>query len=61
MFIKRLVAIFALVGISLSVFAAEEVNVYSARKEALIKPLLDKFTHQTGIQVNLITGEADAL
>ncbi|GAA0351775.1 Fe(3+) ABC transporter substrate-binding protein [Bowmanella denitrificans] len=41
--------------------AAEEVNVYSARKEALIKPVLDKFTAQTGIKVNLITGNADTL
>lgn len=40
---------------------SEEVNVYSARKEALIKPLLDKFTAQTGIKVNLVTGKADAL
>lgn len=40
---------------------AEQVNVYSARKEALIKPLLDKFTKQTGIAVNLVTGKADAL
>lgn len=38
-----------------------EVNVYSARKEDLIKPLLDRFTAQTGIQVNLVTGKADAL
>lgn len=37
------------------------VNVYSARKEALIKPLLDDFSAATGIQVNLITGKADAL
>ena len=41
--------------------AAGEVNVYSARKEKLIKPLLDRFTEQTGIQVNLVTGKADAL
>ena len=41
--------------------AAEQVNVYSARKEALIKPLLDKFTQQTGISVNLVTGKADTL
>lgn len=41
--------------------AAGEVNVYSARKEALIKPLLDKFEEQTGVTVNLITGKADAL
>jgi iron(III) transport system substrate-binding protein len=35
--------------------------LYSARKEALIKPLLDKFTQQTGISVNLVTGKADNL
>jgi len=41
--------------------ATGEVNVYSARKEKLIKPLLDKFTEETGITVNLVTGKADAL
>ncbi len=41
--------------------AAEEVNLYSARKEDLIKPLLDKFTARTGIKVNLVTGKEDAL
>ena len=40
---------------------AEEVNVYSGRKEALIKPLFDEFTNETGIRVNLVTGKADAL
>jgi len=38
-----------------------EVNVYSSRKEALIKPMLDRFTAETGIQVNLVTGKDDAL
>tara|TARA_B100000780_G_C21087509_1_gene438172 strand:+ start:501 stop:1550 length:1050 start_codon:yes stop_codon:yes gene_type:complete len=41
--------------------ASGVVNVYSARKEALIKPLLDQFSKTTGIKVNLITGKADAL
>jgi len=41
--------------------ADKEVNLYSARKEQLIKPLLDKFTEQTKIKVNLVTGKADAL
>jgi iron(III) transport system substrate-binding protein len=40
---------------------ADKVNVYSARKESLIEPLLDRFTEATGIQVNLITSSADAL
>lgn len=39
----------------------DEVNLYSARKEALIKPLLDLFTQETGIKVNLVTAGGDAL
>ena len=40
---------------------AGEVNVYSARKEALVKPLFDAFTEESGIKVNLVAGKADAL
>lgn len=40
---------------------AEEVNVYSARKEALIQPVLQRFSDKTGIKVNLVAGKADAL
>ncbi|MDP2379584.1 MAG: extracellular solute-binding protein, partial [Pseudohongiella sp.] len=40
---------------------AAEVNVYSGREENLIKPVLDRFTAQTGIKVNLITAGADEL
>ncbi|MCF6354330.1 MAG: Fe(3+) ABC transporter substrate-binding protein [Candidatus Polarisedimenticolaceae bacterium] len=47
--------------LSAPVLAVEEVNVYSARKEALIKPLLERFTQQTGIKVNLLTGKAKTL
>lgn len=41
--------------------AAEEVNVYSARKEVLIAPLFERFTQQTGINVNLLSADAGAL
>lgn len=47
--------------LSLPASAEEEVNVYSARKEALIKPILDRFSEQADIKINLITGKADAL
>jgi iron(III) transport system substrate-binding protein len=40
---------------------ASEVNVYSGRKENLIKPLLDRFTTETGIKTNLVTAGADKL
>ena len=41
--------------------ASDEVNIYSARQESLIKPLLERFTEQTGTKVNLVTGKGDAL
>jgi len=53
-----LAAVFGLNGAAL---AAAEVNLYSARQEALIKPLLDQFTAATGIKVNLVSAKADAL
>ncbi len=40
---------------------AQEVNVYSARKEAMILPLLKRFKAETGIDFNLITAKADEL
>ena len=41
--------------------AGDEINVYSARKEAYIKPLLDQFGQTHDVQINLITAKADAL
>jgi iron(III) transport system substrate-binding protein len=40
---------------------AEEVNIYSARQEHLMRPLLDAFTKKTGITVNLVSAGEDAL
>lgn len=37
------------------------VTVYSARNEQLIKPLLDEFTKDTGIKINLVTDKAAPL
>lgn len=61
---KGLLGALLIIFFSLPIYAAEnlqEVNLYSARKEALIKPIIDDFSQQTGIKVNLITGKADAL
>ena len=41
--------------------AEQELNVYSARKEAYIKPLLDQFASEQNVTVNLVTSKADAL
>lgn len=56
----------AFLGLTLlfGAFAAhgsEEVHVYSARQENLIKPILDRFSEETGVKVRLVTGDADAL
>ena len=53
-------SLISLVSLNTAV-ASETVNVYSAREEQLIKPLLDAFTKDTGIQVNLITADDDPL
>jgi len=37
------------------------VNIYSYRQEVLIRPLLDRFTEVTGIEVKLVSGKADVL
>jgi hypothetical protein len=49
---KKILPVTALclsVVLSQGVAMAQEVNVYSARKEALILPLLQKFEAETGI------------
>ena len=64
---RRLFTVFALASAiaatPLAVPAADDkvVNIYSARQEALIKPLLERFRDDTGIEFNLVTGSADAL
>ncbi len=41
--------------------AADEINVYSARQEVLMKPLINKFEEKTGIKVNIIAAKANQL
>ncbi|MDN3576443.1 Fe(3+) ABC transporter substrate-binding protein [Chitinimonas viridis] len=40
---------------------AEEVTVYSARIESLIKPLFDAYTKETGVQVKFVTDKEGPL
>jgi len=56
-----LLAGLALVGLALGAAATGstplsggEVNVYSYRQPGLVKPLFDKFTEETGIEVNVL-------
>ena len=57
-----LIKFLCLIQISAPLQGAEkEVNIYSARKEELILPLLKMFKKETGIAYKLITGKADGL
>lgn len=59
-FIMATLAVVALLFVS-PAFAAPEVNVYSAQKEHLIRPILDRFTKETGIKVNMTSGEDEVI
>jgi iron(III) transport system substrate-binding protein len=59
---RGLIFVAASVGVMAGTALAQgEVNVYSARQEALIRPQLDAFTRATGIRVNLVTASEDAI
>ncbi|MEI6897301.1 MAG: Fe(3+) ABC transporter substrate-binding protein [Psychromonas sp.] len=49
----RSTLLIALSATSVSTFA-EEVNVYSFRQAFLIEPIMEKFTQETGIKVNIL-------
>lgn len=60
----RIAAIVLITLISLPIYVAagnEEIVVYSARKEHLIKPLFDQYTEKTGTKIKYITGKEGAL
>lgn len=59
--LRAMVAALAVAAVVAPAFAADQVNLYSARKENLILPLLDKFSEETGIEVNMVTGGASEL
>ncbi len=42
-------------------WASDEVVVYSARNEQLIKPLFDAYTKETGVNVKFVTGKEGPL
>ena len=47
--------------LSITALADENVNIYSARIEKLIKPAFDAFTQKTGIKVNYLTAKEAVL
>jgi iron(III) transport system substrate-binding protein len=54
-FSKSLFAAFTLSALAGAVQAADEVVVYSARIDELIKPVFDAYTEKTGVKVKFIT------
>ncbi|WP_175581086.1 Fe(3+) ABC transporter substrate-binding protein [Thalassospira sp. HF15] len=57
--IKKLIggAVFGATAMAATKATAEEVNVYSLRQAFLVEPLFEKFTAETGIDVNVIFAE----
>lgn len=41
-------------SLTLGAVQAQEVNLYTHREPSLIKPILDKFTAETGVKINVI-------
>ena len=57
-----MISLLCVIQIPVSIYGSEKtVNIYSARKEELILPLLKIFKKKTGINYKLITGKADGL
>jgi iron(III) transport system substrate-binding protein len=61
--IKSVIVLLALTFIFTSTLAAfcEELVVYTARKEHLIRPLFESYTKRTGVKIKYITGKAPVL
>ena len=57
----RIQCLLLAVWLGMPCLSSAEVNIYSAREEALIKPVLDLFTQKTAIKTQLVTASADAL
>lgn len=58
--LRLLTLLICLLG-ALAARAAEPLVIYSAQKEPSIRPLLDRFTQQTGVQVQLLVDQGPVL
>nr|MBF0223017.1 extracellular solute-binding protein [Desulfobulbaceae bacterium] len=61
---QRIILLIAVISLFLGQFShalSQELVVYSARKEHLIKPLFDEYQKQTGVAVKFLTDKAPAL
>lgn len=60
-YLRLLFSVIAALGVSVSAFAADELVVYSARNEQLIKPLFDAYTAETGVKITFVTAKEGPL
>ncbi len=60
-FLVRWLVAMVLAGTTVAAAAGTSVNLYSARKQALVQPLLDAFTAESGIAVRLVTANGGQL
>ncbi|MEQ6289310.1 extracellular solute-binding protein [Vogesella sp. GCM10023246] len=58
---NKKIALMAVLAALSGVAAAEEITVYTARAEQLIKPILGVFEQETGIKVNVVSGSEGPL
>ncbi|MFC3533739.1 extracellular solute-binding protein [Vogesella facilis] len=58
---NKKIALMAVLAAVSGVAAAEEITVYTARAEQLIKPILGVFEQETGIKVNVVSGSEGPL
>lgn len=56
-----LMGLLAITAVDAAAQGRDVVNIYSYREENLMRPLLDAFSAETGIRVNLVTVKEDAL
>ena len=59
--LARPLAALSFLLVAASPVAAETLVVYSARNEQLIKPVLDQYTRESGVEVKFATGDAAVL
>ena len=53
-FFTKFIFAFVILLMTYQTSSAKEVNIYSYRQPYLIEPMLDKFTADTGIEVNVL-------
>ena len=58
---KKIIVFLTLIFIFNTSLAADALVIYSGRSDKFVKPVLDAFTHETGIEVVLHAGKSTAL